>query len=65
MLRTWILMGFLSEKTGPARITSLLHGNGFSSDWTLAYCEALSLRGGSRFSAVSTFLDNTSTKAAF
>lgn len=38
LLRAWILMGFLSEKTGHARITPLLYHNGFSSDWTLTQC---------------------------
>lgn len=42
LLRAWILMGFLSEKTGSARITPPLYCNGFSSDWTLAYSKALS-----------------------
>lgn len=38
LLRAWILMGFLSEKTGHARITPPLYHNGFSSDWTLTQC---------------------------
>lgn len=42
LLRAWILMGFLSEKTGLARITPTLYCNGFSSDWTLVYSKALS-----------------------
>lgn len=37
VLRAWILMGFLSENTGPAGITPPLYCNGFSTDWTLAY----------------------------
>lgn len=66
LLRAWILMGFLSEKTGTARITSLLYCNGFSSDWTLVYSKALSWGGGgvqgdvSRLSAL--FLDNAPPK---
>lgn len=62
LLRAWILMGFLSEKTGPARITPPLYCDGFSSDWTLVYSKALSYEGDC-FSAVSAFLDNGSTKA--
>lgn len=46
LLRAWILMGFLSEKTGPARITPPLYCDGFSSDWTLVYSKALSYEGG-------------------
>lgn len=42
LLKAWILMGFLSESTGPARITPPLYCNGFSSDWTFAYSKALS-----------------------
>ena len=45
LLRAWILMGFLSEKTGPARITPPLYCDGFSSDWTLVYSKALSWGG--------------------
>lgn len=46
LLRAWILMGFLSEKTGPARITPPLYCDGFSSGWTLVYSKALSYEGG-------------------
>lgn len=42
LLRAWILMRLLSEKTGPARITPTLYCNGFSSDWALVYSKALS-----------------------
>lgn len=45
LLRVWILMGFLSEKTGPARITPPLYCDGFSSDLTLVHSKALSLEG--------------------
>lgn len=59
LLRAWILMRFLSEKTGTVRITPPLYCNGFSSDWTLVFSKALSLF----LDCQHFFLDNASTKA--
>ena len=51
LLKAWILMGFLSEKTGPVGITPPLYCDGFSIDtWTLACCKARSRWPQSNFS---------------
>lgn len=63
LLRAWILMGFLSEKTGHARITPPLYHNGFSSDWTLTQCLGEGGHLGLYLYCQHFFLDNASTKA--
>lgn len=60
LLRAWILMGFLSEKTAPARIT---HFTAIAFPVTEHSHTVKLFHGRDCFSAVSAFLDNASTKA--